>query len=200
MAYQLVMKTGPAPGKIFTLENTEIAIGREAGSDVYVNDVEVSRQHARLLSQFGDYLLEDLDSTNGTFVNGQRITGQRILKPGTPSSWERVSAFHTKKSPSIPTRLRLTLLNHLPRLISDNMKPGLHRKRSIPPRPLPHTPVRFLPARLNRSSLRRAIPGEPGYGLDAVVVSCWYVFWSVQLSFLTPSISTALPHSAVPWS
>ena len=82
MAYQLVMKTGPAPGKIYTLENTEIAIGREAGSDVYVNDVEVSRQHARLLSQFGDYLLEDLDSTNGTFVNGQRITGQRILKPG----------------------------------------------------------------------------------------------------------------------
>jgi predicted component of type VI protein secretion system len=82
MAYQLVMKTGPAPGKIFTLENTEIAIGREAGSDVYVNDVEVSRQHARLLSQFGDYLLEDLDSTNGTFVNGQRITGQRILKLG----------------------------------------------------------------------------------------------------------------------
>ena len=82
MAYQLVMKTGPAPGKIFSLEKTDIAIGREAGSDVYINDVEVSRQHARLASQFGDYLLEDLESTNGTFVNGQRITGQRILKPG----------------------------------------------------------------------------------------------------------------------
>lgn len=82
MAYQLVMKTGPAPGKIFSLEKTDIAIGREAGSDVYINDVEVSRQHARLTSQFGDYLLEDLESTNGTFVNGQRITGQRILKPG----------------------------------------------------------------------------------------------------------------------
>jgi len=82
MAYQMVMKTGPAPGKIYTLENTQIAIGREAGSDVFVNDVEVSRQHARLVSQFGDYTLEDLDSTNGTFVNGQRITGPRILKPG----------------------------------------------------------------------------------------------------------------------
>jgi predicted component of type VI protein secretion system len=82
MAYQMVMKTGPAPGKIFPLEKTEIAIGREAGSDVYINDVEVSRRHARLASQFGDYLLEDLESTNGSFVNGQRITGQRILKPG----------------------------------------------------------------------------------------------------------------------
>lgn len=82
MAYQLVMKTGPAPGKIYTLDKTDITIGREAGSDVFVNDVEVSRQHARLVSQFGDYVLEDLDSTNGTFVNGLRITGQRILKPG----------------------------------------------------------------------------------------------------------------------
>ena len=82
MAYHLVMKTGPAPGKIYPLLNSEIAIGREAGSDVYINDVEVSRKHARLLSQFGDYLLEDLDSTNGTFVNGQRISGQRILQPG----------------------------------------------------------------------------------------------------------------------
>lgn len=82
MPYQMVMKTGPAPGKIFPLEKTEIAIGREAGSDVYINDVEVSRRHARLASQFGDYLLEDLESTNGSFVNGQRITGQRILKPG----------------------------------------------------------------------------------------------------------------------
>ena len=82
MANQLVMKTGPAPGKIYKLDKTEIAIGREPGSEVFVDDVEVSRQHAHLVSQFGDYVLEDLDSTNGTFVNGQRITGQRILQPG----------------------------------------------------------------------------------------------------------------------
>ena len=80
MAHQMVMKTGPAPGKIFPLQKTEIAIGREAGSDVYINDVEVSRQHARLVSQFGDYNLEDLDSTNGTFVNGQRISAERPLE------------------------------------------------------------------------------------------------------------------------
>ncbi|MBE9473703.1 MAG: FHA domain-containing protein [Chloroflexi bacterium] len=81
MAYQLVMKTGPASGKVYPLEKSEISIGREAGSDVFINDEEVSRRHARLTSQFGDYVLEDLGSTNGTFVNSQRITGQRILKP-----------------------------------------------------------------------------------------------------------------------
>jgi hypothetical protein len=82
MAYKLVMKTGPAPGKVYKLDNTDISIGREAASDVFVNDVEVSRKHARLLFQFGDYMVEDLGSTNGTFINGQRISGQQVLKPG----------------------------------------------------------------------------------------------------------------------
>ena len=82
MAYQLVMVTGPASGKVYPLIASEISIGREAGSDVFINDEEISRQHARLTSQYGDYVLEDLGSTNGTFVNTQRITGQRILKSG----------------------------------------------------------------------------------------------------------------------
>jgi pSer/pThr/pTyr-binding forkhead associated (FHA) protein len=82
MAYQLVMKTGPAPGKIYSLENSEISVGREVGSDVFVNEVEVSRRHARLTLQAGSYILEDLGSTNGTFVNGERVVGQRILRPG----------------------------------------------------------------------------------------------------------------------
>ncbi len=82
MAYQLVMKTGPAPGKVYSLEKSEVTLGREVGSDVFINDEEVSRRHARLTSQFGDYILEDLGSTNGTFVNGQRAIGGRILKPG----------------------------------------------------------------------------------------------------------------------
>ena len=82
MAFQLVMKNGPAPGKIYMLEKSEISIGREVGSDVFVNDVEVSRQHARLTEQAGNYVLEDLGSTNGSFVNGQRVAGSRSLQPG----------------------------------------------------------------------------------------------------------------------
>lgn len=81
MAYQLVMKTGPAPGKVYTLEKSEILIGREAGSDVFINDVEVSRRHAHLTLQGNNYMLEDLGSTNGTFINGQMLTGPRLLQP-----------------------------------------------------------------------------------------------------------------------
>lgn len=82
MAYQLVMKAGPIPGKVFTVEKSEITLGRDVGSDVFINEPEVSRRHARLSLQSGNYILEDMGSTNGTFVNGQRVIGLRILQPG----------------------------------------------------------------------------------------------------------------------
>ncbi len=79
---QLVMRSGPTPGKTFTLNKTEIYIGRDIGNDIVINDAEVSRKHVRLMLQAGQYALEDLGSTNGTFINGQRISGPHILAGG----------------------------------------------------------------------------------------------------------------------
>ncbi len=80
--YQLVMHAGPTPGKTFPLEVDVITIGREAGNTIIINDAEVSRKHTQLMLQGGKYVLSDIGSTNGTFVNGQRITGQHVLVPG----------------------------------------------------------------------------------------------------------------------
>lgn len=80
--YQLVMHAGPTPGKTFPLEVDVITIGREAGNTIVINDAEVSRKHTQLALQGGKYVLSDIGSTNGTFVNGQRITGQHVLVPG----------------------------------------------------------------------------------------------------------------------
>jgi predicted component of type VI protein secretion system len=80
--YQLVMHSGPTPGKIFPLEGDVITIGREAGNGIVINDAEVSRKHTQFVFQGGKYIVTDLGSTNGTFVNGQRLTGQHILQPG----------------------------------------------------------------------------------------------------------------------
>src|ERR1051326_5473910 len=80
--FQLVMRSGPTPGAAFTLEGDQITIGRDSTNEIVINDAEISRRHARLTFQGGKYVLEDLGSTNGTFVNGQRLAGPRVLKAG----------------------------------------------------------------------------------------------------------------------
>jgi pSer/pThr/pTyr-binding forkhead associated (FHA) protein len=80
--FQLIMRQGPTPGASFNLEGDQLTIGRDATNDVTINDAEISRRHARLTFQGGKYVLEDLGSTNGTFVNGQRLAGPRVLKAG----------------------------------------------------------------------------------------------------------------------
>lgn len=80
--FQFVMRAGPTPGATFPLEGNQIIIGRDPASTISINDPEVSRRHARLIFQGGKYVLEDLGSTNGTFVNGQRLAGPHVLKAG----------------------------------------------------------------------------------------------------------------------
>ncbi|HNK63707.1 MAG TPA: FHA domain-containing protein [Anaerolineales bacterium] len=80
--FQFVMRSGPTPGVTFPLEGEQLTIGRDSNNGVAINDAEISRKHARLMFQGGKYVLEDLGSTNGTFVNGQRLTGPVVLKSG----------------------------------------------------------------------------------------------------------------------
>ena len=80
--YRLVMRSGPSIGQIYPLEKSEMVIGRDLGNDIVISDSEVSRRHSRIFKQGNNYVIEDLGSTNGTFVNGQRLTGSYVLRPG----------------------------------------------------------------------------------------------------------------------
>lgn len=80
--FQFVMRSGPTPGATFSLEGDQLVIGRDSSSAIAINDAEVSRKHARLTFQGGKYVIEDLGSTNGTFVNGQRLVSPVVLKSG----------------------------------------------------------------------------------------------------------------------
>lgn len=80
--YQLAMRSGPNPGQIFDLYKNEIYLGRDVSNDIVINDPEVSRKHARITAQAGGYVLEDLGSTNGTYINGQRLMGPHMLRSG----------------------------------------------------------------------------------------------------------------------
>ncbi len=80
--FQFIMRSGPTPGANYPLEAEMISIGRDASNTIQINDAEMSRRHARLQFQGGKYIIEDLGSTNGTNVNGQRLSAPYILRPG----------------------------------------------------------------------------------------------------------------------
>lgn len=82
ITHQLIMRSGPTPEKVYELTQPVIFIGRDFGNEIVINDPEVSRRHARLTAQTGGYILEDLGSTNGAFVNGQRLLGPHLLRAG----------------------------------------------------------------------------------------------------------------------
>jgi hypothetical protein len=76
----VVVTSGPETGRRVELD-LEVAIGRQ-DTDLVVEDPEVSRRHAVLRRSDGSVIVEDLDSTNGTFVNGERIRRPIAVGPG----------------------------------------------------------------------------------------------------------------------
>jgi len=78
----IVMRSGPIPGSSFYLEKTEVTLGRDLANDIPVPDQEISRRHARFLTRTDGVFIEDLGSTNGTFLNGVRISSPQRLNNG----------------------------------------------------------------------------------------------------------------------
>ena len=69
-------------GKVYEDLETPVSIGREEDNRIQLNDERVSRIHAKLQEDRGDVILTDLNSTNGSRVNGHPVQ-LRVLQPGT---------------------------------------------------------------------------------------------------------------------
>ena len=78
--FVLAVTTGPANGEVFRLAKTRVVIGRQ-GADIPLNDPEISRHHCLLEVRDKFINLKDLDSTNGTFYDEQRVRAA-ILEDG----------------------------------------------------------------------------------------------------------------------
>ncbi|HET91743.1 MAG TPA: FHA domain-containing protein [Chloroflexi bacterium] len=79
---RLVMTRGPQLGQTFSLDHELHNLGREPINDIVISDPQISRQHARITRRGRSFVIEDMGSTNGTFVNGMRLTSPHTLAPG----------------------------------------------------------------------------------------------------------------------
>ncbi|MCK6578229.1 MAG: FHA domain-containing protein [Anaerolineae bacterium] len=66
----------------WTLPSEEVILGRGEDCDLIVSERQVSRQHVRIFQQGDQYYIEDLESRNGTWVNGDQLKGTRRLNNG----------------------------------------------------------------------------------------------------------------------
>ena len=84
-AKRLVITSGPKTGLELPLGADSLTIGRSSESALVIRDDYTSSHHARLMLRGDSWAIQDLDSTNGTFVAGQRVTGAPVnLSLGTP--------------------------------------------------------------------------------------------------------------------
>ena len=76
----LVFLAGPIAGRRYKLGEGEYVIGRRSDCQIFVPDMRVSRQHARLIRNGEGWTLEDLGSNNGTYINGVRLQSATVLR------------------------------------------------------------------------------------------------------------------------
>ena len=81
---RLVITSGPREGVEIDLPAEQLTIGRSSESGLVIRDDYTSTHHARLMLWGDNWVIQDLDSTNGTFLDGTRVTLPTAVPPGTP--------------------------------------------------------------------------------------------------------------------
>ena len=74
----LVVLRGPNAGARFLLDADEVSTGRHPSADIFLDDVTVSRKHATFRREGGVFMVRDVGSLNGTYVNRERIDGAAL--------------------------------------------------------------------------------------------------------------------------
>jgi pSer/pThr/pTyr-binding forkhead associated (FHA) protein len=82
MSYQLVVVVGRSASQMIKLAAGSTVVGRNAECQLRIGSTQVSRRHCELTLENGRLSVQDLGSSNGTFVNGKKLEAPAVLKPG----------------------------------------------------------------------------------------------------------------------
>lgn len=83
-ARRIHVTSGPKRGTEVLLTSEPLTIGRAPDSGLVIHDDYTSTRHARIVERGGTWFIEDLNSTNGTYVSGSRVEGSAVVTPGIP--------------------------------------------------------------------------------------------------------------------
>jgi hypothetical protein len=171
------MRSGPTPGATFSLEGDQLIIGRDTASNIAINDAEVSRKHARLTFQGGKYVIEDLGSTNGTFVNGQRLASPVVLKSGDVVSLGEQIVLMYEAMAIDPGATVMSARKSQPRPAPAPAPAPAPQQYYAPPPP-PSAPPAAPPRMANNLPIFIVI------GVLALICLCGVVLWYIDANYL----------------
>jgi len=170
-SFRMIVRTGPNPGTKYDLTKEVTLLGRDVSNEIILGDSEISRQHSRLTRTPGGYVLEDLGSTNGTFVNGERLMAPRVLNPGDLIALgENVTLTFDTSAPEAAATVASTAV-----------QPGEIPDMPAPPTPAPATPSPAAPAGSplapSGEKKRRSPWILAGVGCFVMILACGGVVW-----------------------
>jgi len=93
---KLTLLLGRRTLQIYDIDQETIRVGREPGMDVVIDNPSVSRRHAEIRKEGEGWVLEDLESSNGTFLHGEKIQEPRTLEPGDEIGFGKFSLVFEK--------------------------------------------------------------------------------------------------------
>ena len=178
--------SGTGAGESTTVHGSA-TIGRDEGSDLRVQDPEVSRRHAKVTVQDGNAWIDDLHSTNGTFVNGERVVEHQSLVGG-----DRIQVGLTMIELTLPVDERPTAIRARPTVVARVPPTEVARRPTLPPQPSRLSEVLSQPVAL--------LTAESGtrkwWTLAAVVICSFMLLLDVTIvAVALPDIAEALDPS-----
>jgi pSer/pThr/pTyr-binding forkhead associated (FHA) protein len=146
----LLLRSGELKGRRLPIKVPVANIGRGDYNDVVIADPSVSTMHAKLQRRDTVWVLTDLGSTNGTFVEGERLSGEMPLSPGTTLKFGDVAALFEPLDDSVrperKDRTRMMERISVPEPVA--AAPSAEPAAEMPkPRPRPRRPIHVAPPR-----------------------------------------------------
>lgn len=156
-SFKLIIESGPSAGTELLLEKDELSLGRDVNNDLVINDPEVSRKHARLIKEGDTYIFEDLGSTNGTFILGNRLSKPTLLVPNSKITiGERVQLSYVVEGAD-PSETVVA-----PRHVSQPpVQPPAASIPPVPPAAIPPVPPASVPPAPPIQAARSSAPVPP---------------------------------------